>query len=92
MIAQSQPIRELEVCLAKLGDHVDTMEEALTLIANWSQAYPLRAFPEPDWDKAAKLLEAGGVTLDSISASCTRHVVENVGDIARTALELYKEN
>ena len=41
--------------------------------------------PEPDWKAARKLLEAGGISLDSISAHCMRHVVEGVGKIAREA-------
>jgi hypothetical protein len=45
-------------------------------------------FPEPDLKKAAEVLKANGMTLDAISASCMRHVVEGVGKIAREALEL----
>ena len=63
-------------------DHV----EALQRIEQWSKAYPLDIFPEPDFKKAAELLKAGGITLDAISASCMRHVVEHVGEIARKAL------
>jgi hypothetical protein len=62
------------------------MEEALQLIVMWAEAYPLDIFPEPDWQKARALLEAGGMTLDAVSASCMRHVVEGVGEIARKAL------
>jgi hypothetical protein len=36
--------------------------------------------------KAAELLKAGGMTLDAISASNMRHVVEGVGKIARDAI------
>lgn len=45
-----------------------------------------RAFPEPDFEKAARLLRDGGMTLDAISASNMRHVVEGVGKIASAAL------
>jgi hypothetical protein len=44
-------------------------------------------FPEPDWKKAKELLEAGGVSLDAISAHCMRQVIEGVGQIAREALQ-----
>lgn len=67
-------------------DRIEELEEALHKIKSWSEAYPLSVFPEPDFEKAAKLLEAGGMTLDSISASNMRHVVEGVGKIAREAL------
>jgi hypothetical protein len=42
--------------------------------------------PEPDLEKARQLLAAGGMTLDSVSASCARHVVKGVGKIAKNAL------
>jgi hypothetical protein len=53
----------------------------------WSEAYPLSVFPEPDLKRAAELLKAGGMTLDSISADMARHVVKGVGEIARKALD-----
>lgn len=64
----------------------DIMRDALVKIAQWSDAYPLDIFPEPDLAKAAALLQAGGMTLDAISASNMRHVVVEVGMIAKTAL------
>ena len=65
----------------------DRYREALERIDEWSKAYPLSVFPEPDFAKAHELLKAGGMGLDAISASNMRHVVEGVGKIARTALE-----
>lgn len=67
-------------------ERIDELEEALHRIVQWSEAYPLDIFPEPDLKKARALLEAGGITLDSISAHCMRHVVEGVGKIASAAL------
>lgn len=67
-------------------DRIDELTEALQRIVQWSEAYPLNIFPEPDFEKAAELLKAGGITLDAISASNMRHVVEGVGKIARDAL------
>jgi hypothetical protein len=61
------------------------MRDALERINQWSQAYPLKVFPEPDFKRAADVLEAAGMTLDAISASNMRHVVKGVGDIARAA-------
>ncbi len=61
-------------------------EEALQRIVQWSEAYPLDIFPEPDLVKAHALLKAGGMTLDAISASCMRRVIEGVGKIAREAI------
>ena len=62
------------------------LEAALGRIDEWSRAYPLTVFPDPDFEKAHDLLQAGGMTLDSISASNRRYCVEGVGKIARAAL------
>ncbi|MEY9235457.1 chromosomal replication initiation ATPase DnaA [Bradyrhizobium japonicum] len=71
----------------RLEDRVEELNGALGKIAQWAKAYPLDVFPEPDLVKAHALLEAGGITLDSISTHCMRHVIEGVGQIADRALE-----
>jgi hypothetical protein len=68
-------------------ERTERLEDALEQIVSWSRAYPLTIFPEPDMKKAAELLRAGGMTLDAVSASAMRHVVEGVGKIARAALD-----
>jgi hypothetical protein len=73
--------------LTSTDDTLERYEEALRRIVQWSEAYPLDIFPEPDLKRAADLLRAGGITLDAISASNMRHVVEVVGRIAREALK-----
>jgi hypothetical protein len=73
------------------ADRRAVLREALHRIAAWSEAYPLSIFPEPDWGKATALLKAGGITMDAVSASCMKHVVEGVGKIAREALEEAEE-
>ncbi|NEH28156.1 hypothetical protein [Rhizobium ruizarguesonis] len=72
--------------LAALQETVRAYEVGLDRIEQWAQAYPLTVFPEPDLKKARALLEAGGMTLDAISASNMRHVVEGVQQIAVDAL------
>jgi hypothetical protein len=69
-----------------MTEKTEQYEEALQRIVQWSEAYPLAVFPEPDWKKAAALLHAGGISLDAVSAHCMRHVVEGVGKIAKEAL------
>jgi len=71
----------------EVADRIEELEVALHQINSWSRAYPLRVFPEPDLKKVRELLEAGGITLDSVSASCMRHCVEGVGKIASDALQ-----
>lgn len=72
-------------------EKAEPLEEALQRIDQWSEAYPLDIFPEPDLKKARELLAAGGITLDAVSAHCMRHVVNGVGKIAREALEAYSK-
>lgn len=68
-------------------ERLERYQEALQRIVQWSEAYPLDVFPEPDLRKAHQLLQAGGVTLDALSAHAMRHVVTGVGKIAKEALE-----
>jgi hypothetical protein len=68
-------------------ERCEQLEGALQSIVLWSEAYPLKVFPEPDLRKARQLLEAGGISLDRISAHCMRHAVVGVGEIARRALK-----
>lgn len=70
----------------RLENERDRYWEALNQIEQWSAAYPLRVFPEPDFEICATALKAVGQTLDAVSASNMRHVVEGVGKIARAAL------
>lgn len=72
--------------LEQAEDRIDQLESALHHIVQWSEAYPIHIFPEPDWLKVRELLAAGGITLDAVSANCMRHVVEGVGQLARDAL------
>jgi hypothetical protein len=70
-------------------ERLELYEEALLHIVAWSEAYPLSVFPEPsadDWKRAREALQ-GVITLDRISGSCMRHVIIEVGKIARNALE-----
>jgi hypothetical protein len=73
--------------IAASEDKLARATEALERIDQWAKAYPLDVFPEPDWKKARKLLEDGGMTLDAISASNMRHVVKGVGAIVTDALK-----
>lgn len=68
------------------SEYITDLEEALLRIIQWSEAYPLDIFPEPDLKKARELLAVGGITLDAISAHCMRHVIQGVAKIAREVL------
>jgi hypothetical protein len=78
--------QELEVEVDRLRAERDELVETLQAIEGWSRAYPLAAFPEPDLKRAHQLLQAGGMTLDAISAHAMRHVITQVGKMARSAI------
>jgi hypothetical protein len=86
LVGAALRIPEDRRCEVSMTDIIERYEEALQRIVQWSEAYPLDIFPEPDLKRAADLLRAGGITLDAISAHCMRHVIEGVGRIAREAL------
>jgi len=66
------------------------MRKIKSSFKQWSKAYPLDIFPEPDFKKAASVLKQHGMTLDSISASNMRHVLEGLRDEFE-ALEALRE-
>ena len=70
-----------------LEKRIAELEAALQRIDNWAKAYPIKAFPEPDLKKAAKVLKDAGLTIDAISASNMRHVLDGVKDITKQALK-----
>ena len=69
------------------AERIATLEDALRRIDTWAKAYPLRTFPEPDFKKAAKVLESAGLTLDAITASNMRQALNDVKDIVGQALK-----
>lgn len=77
---------ELGNDLARANARIEKLEEALQRIVQWADAYPLDIFPEPDFKLVRHALERAGLTLDAVSASNMRHVVNGVGEIARNAL------
>jgi len=65
--------------------------EQLHDIVQWTKAYPLSVFPEPDMKRAHEILKQHGMTLDAISASNMRHVLEGLHRIAKDALAAMEE-
>jgi len=77
-------LKELEKAaqaLSGAGDDIERLQAKLDRIGGWCKAYPLDVFPEPDFALARQLLEAGGISLDAVSASNMRHVVEGIARI-----------
>ena len=59
---------------------------ALKRLENWTEAYPLEIFPEPDFIKVKEALHEKGLSLDQVSASNMRYVVSKINDIVKDAL------
>ena len=64
----------------------ERLMETINLLQNWTKAYPLDMFPEPDLKLAQKLLTDGGVSYDALNAYSMRHVINGVGKIIDEAL------
>lgn len=64
-----------------LTEKLEAAQEKLDRIHQWCEAYPVDIFPLPDLKKARALLEAGGITLDSVSAEMARHVLSGIQKI-----------
>ena len=56
-------------------------QDKLHRIRQWCEACPVAFFPEPDWQKAQRVLSRHGMNLDAISASAMRHVLDGIRKI-----------
>ena len=74
-----------QICVLNL--QIKELKAALLKIDSWAKAYPLKVFPEPDFKKANKVLKAAGLSLNAISASNMRHVINGVNNILEQALK-----
>lgn len=88
--ARAEVLEKENLNYAKIFDlqkaRIERLEDALQKIYNWSQAYPLDVFPEPDLQLARKLLTDGGVSYDALNAHAMRHVIKGVETIVTVAL------
>lgn len=72
-----------------LQSKLTTAKEALESIESWCNAYPKTVFIEPtteDWKSIRNILKEKGFTLDAISASNMRHVLDGVKESVVKAL------
>ena len=76
---QMQRLDRVDAALAKrVGDHIRQVGEFKLWLTQWLLAYNTDIFPEPDLKKAAEVLTANGMTIDSLSAEMGRHVLTRV--------------
>jgi len=69
-----------------MTEREEKLVDVLTRIKQWCDAYPLDAFPEPDFKAANEILRAHGMTLGAISASNMRYALSGVSKIVDEAL------
>lgn len=86
LIRANQNHEEFERKWYLAQDERDEAMAALEQLKQWSEAYPLAVFPEPDFAKAHDVLSANGMTLDAISASNMRYVITQVRKIIDAAI------
>lgn len=67
--------------MKQIESELETLQEKLHKIKTWIDAYPLEVFPEPDFKKAHEVLRQHDISLDAISASNMRHVLNGIKDI-----------
>jgi hypothetical protein len=78
----NRPIEDkLQARINELEEYNARLENTLERIANWTRAYPIDVFPEPDWERVREVLAAGGISIDCVSASNMRHVVDGIAKI-----------
>jgi len=78
----------LQSCTQALYDRVEQLADAMRQIQQWSEAYPLDIFPEPDWKRAHAVLKEHDMTLDAIAAGVMRRALVSVNKIASEALTM----
>jgi len=62
-------------------DTLRTIANKIHRIQTWIDAYPLKIFPDPNFKRAHEILMGHGISLDSISASNMRHVLNGIKEI-----------
>ena len=73
-----------------MTEREERMEEALQRIQQWTQAYPVRAFPPlaiEDLRHANFALKAIGIDMGALHAEWARHLLKGIGRITEEALK-----
>lgn len=87
---QAELIKRTTAILEARDARIFALRNTLLHLVSWSEAYPKDIFPEMSEEystKAHEILAANGMSINRISASAMRHVIEGVGRIAREALD-----
>lgn len=66
---------------------IEWAQELVHQLTGWTQAYPIKIFPEPDSERANQVLREHGMTVDALSAAMGRHVLKRVGEMVGKDVE-----
>jgi hypothetical protein len=80
--------REAADALDARDAEIAGLRGALVEIHTWAESYPDTVFTEPDFERMQRVLEAAGMptAMDAAHGTWARHLMKNVGRIAREAL------
>ena len=87
---REKKFRRIESERDALRKRVEQLEGALGNLHKWCKAYPEDVFIEPidaEWERIRDVLNYNGLSLDAISASNMRHVVNKWRDLIEQALK-----
>lgn len=68
----------------KAMNEIEELRKKMYEIKTWVDAYPLKAFSDPDFVEVQKLLKRHGLSSDAISAGNMRYVLEKIKNIIET--------
>jgi hypothetical protein len=67
--------------IEKLRDENDRLSDKQHAVYEWCNAYPIDIFPEPDFVAVRAALAEHDITIDAVSASNMRHVLDGIRKI-----------
>ena len=83
-----EDLRALRSQVARLEEQIESAQDEIQGIINWTNAYPLDVFIEPEkevWGRANKILEENGISFTALNGSTMRHVINGVAEYAKKA-------
>jgi len=82
-----QQLVEAKSRITTLEEQVIDLREALQRISDWAnEAYPPESFPAQDLKRANEVLEASGISMSAMHGQWARHLIGDIGRIAKEAI------
>jgi hypothetical protein len=87
LLTEDEMAKSKQQQINELRDEVTRLRGKVKEIQAWANDYSLETFPKPDLQKAAEVLKAAGMTLDSVSADNMRQILDDIKNIVGQALK-----